>query len=215
MYKSFQELGNKPEENKDQYEVDDLKDQTHKNNILSSHAIVCVDIYADWCGPCKQSAPDYSMIAQKYNQPGLCAVVKEQYERKLTNPAPGGLPTYQFFFMGKKVGQDIVGADIQSVEKKLQEMFSYLQNSQGRQQTQATQGPQHNRSTIRNYKNPAQDLVMQEQHQDAPPARYNQPYQPGQPRQPGQTYNQPGQTYNQPGQTYNKPGQYNPYGGGQ
>lgn len=153
MYKSYADLietkndGPETPEGKhiDQYEVTEIRDIQHKREILANNAIVCVDIYADWCGPCKQTAPDYAMLSQRYSHPGICAVVKELYEKKLTNPPPGGLPTYQFFYMGKKVGEDIIGADLASVEKRLEQYaktinsFRGTDQNQGRQQNQPSQ----------------------------------------------------------------------------
>ena len=47
----------------------------------------------------------------------MCALVEENSELNLSNVR--GVPTFQFFKNGQYVNEDIVGADINAVEKKL------------------------------------------------------------------------------------------------
>jgi len=61
-------------------------------------------------------------MAQKYNRPGVCALVAENADLNLSNVR--GVPTHQFFKNGQYVNQDVVGADINAVEKKLMELLS-------------------------------------------------------------------------------------------
>ncbi|KAK3310987.1 thioredoxin-like protein [Chaetomium strumarium] len=44
--------------------------------ILSSHSIVIVDFYADWCGPCKMIAPTFESLSTKYSKPNKIAFCK-------------------------------------------------------------------------------------------------------------------------------------------
>ena len=81
MYKSYSELGVKPEQTQDQYSVLEIKSMDERNKLMQSNRILCVDIYADWCGPCKQTAPAYSVLATKYNKPGMCLLVKQNWDK--------------------------------------------------------------------------------------------------------------------------------------
>jgi thiol-disulfide isomerase/thioredoxin len=158
MYSTFDRLGDKPEENRDLYNVEEIQNAQHKNSILSNNAFVCIDIYTNWCGPCKQTAPDYSMIAERYNSPGQIAIVKEDYDKKLTHPPPGGIPTFYFFYMGRQVGEPIIGADINAVEKRISEYVQSMKSTgmnQGNMNSKQgsdnpNQNAYHNRSSIRN-----------------------------------------------------------------
>lgn len=117
MYKSYQDLGEQPLPNRDQYSVITLANEEHKSNTIGRNRIVVVDIYADWCQPCKQTAAAYSSLANKYNVAGKCMMVKENLDNKLTQNITG-IPTFQFFLEGRMVDQ-VVGADLDEVEKKL------------------------------------------------------------------------------------------------
>jgi len=162
MYASFSNLGVDENQNKDMYSVVEIQDMNHKKDILSSNAIVCIDIYATWCQPCKATEPEYAMLAKEYNRAGVCAVVKELFDKKLTMPLPQGLPTYQFFFKGKKVSEDVIGADINKVKQTLEKLIQQYQSSQNFQNNYpatynntpvTAQGPQANRNSIRSYRN--------------------------------------------------------------
>lgn len=175
MYKSYDQLGSQPEKNRDIMNVLELNDIRHKQHVLATNKVVCVDVYADWCSPCQKTAPEFSIVANNYSKEGACAVVKYNWDRM--TPAErqniGGIPTFFFYVNGQEVDK-VIGADILQVESKLK---SLLQNSsqpvyaqgygQGGPQPQQmnnqpyggsgyetfgqelNQGPQHNRNSIR------------------------------------------------------------------
>lgn len=41
----------------------EVEDKGHLDAVLDTHAVVLVDCYADWCGPCKQLKPIVARIA--------------------------------------------------------------------------------------------------------------------------------------------------------
>ena len=127
MYKSYSELGNQPEKNRDLYSVIELTTNEQKDQLIRSNFIVCVDIYANWCGPCKQTESAYSILAQRYNKQGHCMLVKENFQNNLTDDV-NALPTYQFFVMGKLVEQ-VTGADLEAVEKILNKYMNSNQTN--------------------------------------------------------------------------------------
>lgn len=177
MYKSYSELGAQPEQNVDAYSIPQIITPQHKQQIIQQNRLVCVNIYADWCGPCKQTAPDYSIIAQTYSKPGLCAIVKENWDKKITQV--GGIPTYQIFLDGQQIDQ-VVGADIKEVESKITRYLQGINNggvmygSQD-QNIQTSMGPNTNRNSIRNYR-PNAGAQQYAQQGSAYSAEYAQPY---------------------------------------
>jgi thioredoxin 1 len=145
MYKSYHELGNESNQsNQSNYQVVEILSQEHKNDVLLSNQVVCVDIYADWCGPCKQTEPLYANLAEKYTKNGLCAIVKENHEKGLSSEVTG-LPTYYFYVNGKKIQEQVVGANIQEVEGVLNKLLNNVENTQNNI-------PQYSRNSIRNYR---------------------------------------------------------------
>lgn len=100
----------------------DIKSMDEKKYHIANNKVCIVYIYGTFCQPCKQIAPRYSQLINKYNNPGMCMLVKEDVEVGLSNCR--GVPTFQFFKDGNYMNTDIIGADILSVEKKIQELLS-------------------------------------------------------------------------------------------
>ena len=154
MYSTYDKLGVKPNQNTDQYSVLELKSQQERIQLIQSTKIVCIDIYADWCGPCIQTAPAYSVLATKYNKPGMCAMVKlnwnnvSQEERTAIN----GIPLFLFYVNGEVDNNyTVIGADLQQVENNLKKILENESNNPNN-----NKGPQAGRNTIRPGKQSAQ-----------------------------------------------------------
>jgi thioredoxin 1 len=101
-----------------------IQSLAHKNELINSNRIFVVDISADWCGPCKDIAPRYAEMAQRYNRPGVCLLAKEDVDMKFS-PSVRGVPFFQFYYNGRFVSS-ITGADIDGVEAKLNELIQQL-----------------------------------------------------------------------------------------
>ena len=179
MYKNYDQLGVQPDSDRDVLDVLELANTQHKNHILSTHKIVCIDVYADWCGPCKQTAPQYSLVSSNYSKPGLCAVVKYNLDKMHPSEKTNihGIPVFQFYVDGKQV-DEIVGADIPKVEETIK---SLLQNTQKPSQVKDLTGSgsgSFNRSSIRNTRStmPSMDSSKGEPYQPSQ-GNYHQPYQ--------------------------------------
>lgn len=179
MYRSYDQLGDQPQQNRDVYDVVDIANLNHKNDIISKNKVVCIDYYADWCGPCKQTASAYSLLATNHSRPGECAVVKYNID-KIDQKHPDrnlitGIPTFQFYINGVRQDQHtVVGGDIQAVEEKLKNILSQSNNSF------ANVGPMYNKNSIRQSKLQIPSMM------DAP----SNPYQSN-----SGNYHQPYQTY--------------------
>jgi thioredoxin 1 len=197
MYKSYSDLGAVPRQNVDIYAVPEIVSAEHKQQLLTQYRLVCVNIYGDWCGPCKQTAPEYSILAQSYTKPGQCILVKENYDKKLT--IVQGIPTYQIFVDGRQVDQ-VVGADLAELEAKLNQHLARIggvsnnnmMTMQGPTPSQGM-GPTPGRNNIRNYRQPSEQQGYNQYHgqvmsnmpgmsQQGPPQQpqynpYAQPYQ--------------------------------------
>lgn len=129
-YKKYKDLSNnegqKQEVRKQELDEDPvikIESAEHKKWLIENNKVVVVDIYGDWCGPCKVIMPKYKDICSRYSRNGECAVVKEDVDKQISNDVRG-VPTFQFFFKGKPQGV-IVGGDIAGVERKLVELLQY------------------------------------------------------------------------------------------
>jgi len=104
-----------------------------KQHIIKNNRIVLIDVFAEWCSPCKQIASRYQNIATKFTSPGLIQVVKENIDDKIDRsnsdyPDIKGIPAFEFYVDGSFV-EMLVGADIKKVEEKLVEIINKVSSS--------------------------------------------------------------------------------------
>jgi len=97
--------------------VPEIQNAEDKKNMLSSFKICLIDIYADWCGPCKLTASAFTKLFKNYNLKGVVGLAKENVELGLS-PSVQVIPTFQFIVDGK-LDSIITGADMDNVEQKL------------------------------------------------------------------------------------------------
>lgn len=102
-----------------------IQNMQHKQTLINSNRVVVIDVYGDWCGPCKAISPQYGEMAKKYNRPGKCLLVKEDVDMELSQNIRG-VPCFLFFKDGKYM-ESVTGADLQQVENKLLPLLSDVQ----------------------------------------------------------------------------------------
>lgn len=87
-----------------------ITDANFQQEVLDSELPVLVDLWAEWCGPCRMVGPIIKQLADDFD--GRVKVGKLDVD---TNPATPikfgvqGIPTVLFFKGGEEVGR-IVGA---------------------------------------------------------------------------------------------------------
>jgi thioredoxin 1 len=119
-YRKLNELGNfgpsasieKKENYKTPTTVPEITTKEDKDSLIMHNKVVVVDVYADWCGPCKTTGPLFASLYDKYKD--VCKLVKENVDLKLS-PTVQVVPTFQIFVEGKLKSQ-ITGANLGEVE---------------------------------------------------------------------------------------------------
>lgn len=100
--------------------VYEIKDKNDLSEVMSSnYNIIIIDIYADWCQPCKYLAPKMEQWAAKYSSPNVL-FCKLNSETNLKNIK--GLPTVEFWVNGT-LHHTVLGADVKKIESTLEKLI--------------------------------------------------------------------------------------------
>lgn len=134
MYANYTELGNMTstkEENESEtiielYNIDG--EETFKK-LLSMYKIIIVDVWADFCMPCKRIAPIYQKLANKYNLEisdknilFLKDCIDDDSIDSVHQSMVQAVPTFFIYAYGKLQGE-IIGPDIGTIDGMLTEVF--------------------------------------------------------------------------------------------
>lgn len=95
----------------------EITDATFQAEVLDSKKVTLIDLWAEWCGPCKAMNPIIKELSSEYEGKALIGKIDVD-----SNPVtPGeynvrGIPTFLFFKNGEMV-EKIVGATSKQVLK--------------------------------------------------------------------------------------------------
>lgn len=96
-----------------------------KSAVLSSSLPVVVDVWADWCGPCKMLAPQFNAAAEELK--GKARFVKVDADKNskiLRKYGVKGLPTLLYFKDGELVDRSTGVTTKQAIFKKMKPLLS-------------------------------------------------------------------------------------------
>jgi thioredoxin 1 len=111
--------------NKTQSYVYTITDLDYKLEIIKRSHILVIDIWAEWCNPCKMIAPAYEKLAKKYMDQGVI-FAKEDFGLQLQQPEGvviSGVPTFLYFQNGVHV-ETTVGSDMSAVENTINDLLT-------------------------------------------------------------------------------------------
>ena len=133
-YAKFKDLGENVQEknvaqihnNDPFYSQIEIVSKEQKLNLINTMRIVVVDIYAEWCQPCKQIESRYVNFAKIHTSHEV-AIMKENVDLKISDNIRG-VPCFQFYKDGNMIGE-ITGADIDNVKKKTLELIGEIRGN--------------------------------------------------------------------------------------
>ena len=97
-----------------------VAEEDFEHTVLGAEALVLVDFYADWCGPCKAMAPILDQIAKKGEGRLLVAKIDTDRAPELSVKLQiRGIPTLIAFRAGRELART-VGFDPQEIQDLLE-----------------------------------------------------------------------------------------------
>jgi thioredoxin len=110
--------------------VIDIHSVEHFNELVNQHkdALIIVDFWAPWCGPCRSFAPAFSALQSEYHSRGEAVIFTKLNVDELGEISQQfgitGIPT-TLFIKGKKVVYQHVGA---SPKAHFDQLIKTIQN---------------------------------------------------------------------------------------
>lgn len=86
----------------------ELVNKNNFNQIVNDNDIVVVDIYADWCGPCKMISPVLEQLSNEIPAVKFIKVDADADQALINNFGVRSIPTILFFKSGE-LKQTLVG----------------------------------------------------------------------------------------------------------
>lgn len=93
----------------------EFTDASFKTEVLPSNKLTVIDLWAEWCGPCRMMTPIIEELSKEYE--GVAAVGKLNVDENPEVPTAHnvrGIPTFLFFKNGELVDK-VVGAQTKKV----------------------------------------------------------------------------------------------------
>ena len=87
--------------------------------VLNAAGGVVVDMYADWCGPCKMMAPVVEELSESMENVKFCKLNVDTAPHVAAQYRVMSIPTFLFFKDGELAGSVIGGMDEESLEEEI------------------------------------------------------------------------------------------------
>ena len=86
----------------------EINSENFENLVLKSDKPVMVDVWAEWCGPCRAIAPYIEQIAEEYADRAVVGKVDIEQNSEIANKyAVRNIPTLLFFNNGELVDKHV------------------------------------------------------------------------------------------------------------
>jgi len=104
--------------------IEIVNDKNFEEKVLKSELPVIIDLWAEWCHPCKMMEPILKEVSKKYNE--KIKFYKLNVDENPKTPSKFSvmsIPTLIFFKEGKEVGRVIGAVPKNHLEEKIKEFF--------------------------------------------------------------------------------------------
>ncbi|NYT26990.1 MAG: thioredoxin [Candidatus Thiodubiliella endoseptemdiera] len=95
------------------------------DNTIQKNNIVILDFWAPWCGPCKQFAPTYDEVSEKFSDVVFAKINTEDEQELAGQYQIRSIPTLMIFRDQIAIFSQpgaMSGSDLEAVVKKAQEL---------------------------------------------------------------------------------------------
>lgn len=84
--------------------------------VMQAKGLVVVDMYADWCGPCKMMAPVMDSLSEDYDDVKFVKVNVDNNPELAAKFGVQSIPNFVFIKDGQKVDQVVGARDSENFE---------------------------------------------------------------------------------------------------
>jgi thioredoxin 1 len=105
--------------------VHEITDQTFDAEVLKSAQPVLVDMWAPWCGPCRQVRPVLERLSEKYQgKVKFCAINVDENQRTPAQYHVMSIPNMLFIKNGKVIDTVVGSASESTLAAKLEALIA-------------------------------------------------------------------------------------------
>eukprot|EP00389_Voromonas_pontica_P002876 GDKH01004271.1.p1 GENE.GDKH01004271.1~~GDKH01004271.1.p1 ORF type:complete len:107 (-),score=20.10 GDKH01004271.1:54-374(-) len=87
-----------------------LKSEDEFKQVIAKDQVVCVDFFAEWCGPCKLMAPKIEAMSEEFPDVVFAKLDVDELEAISEGEDVSAMPTFIFYKDGKRL-DTYVGAN--------------------------------------------------------------------------------------------------------
>ena len=103
--------------------VKTVNESSFKTEVIDVSGKVVVDMYADWCGPCKMMAPIIEELSERMEDIKFCKLNVDTAPGVTAQFRVMSIPTFLFFKDGVLVGSVIGGEEEEELEAEIRKVL--------------------------------------------------------------------------------------------